>query len=116
LDPFTVISTYIIQKIHADYGKCQDEREIVLAFKESTCREIVVLDPKKSVKINIIDGVMKGTEKAITLNSNEANKTKIDVVWNLRLSGFKRVFELMLKKHIKEGTQDALTRIANAAT
>ena len=92
------------------------EREIVLAFKESTCREIVVLDPKKSVEINIIDGVMKGTEKAITLNSNEANKTKIDVVWNLRLSGFKRVFELMLKKHIKEGTQDALTRIANAAT
>ena len=92
------------------------ERETVLAFKESTCREIVVLDPKKSVKINIIDGVMKGTEKAITLNSNEANKTKIDVVWNLRLSGFKRVFELMLKKHIKEGTQDALTRIANAAT
>ena len=87
-----------------------------MAFKESTCREIVVLDPKKSVKINIIDGVMKGTEKAITLNSNEANKTKIDVVWNLRLSGFKRVFELMLKKHIKEGTQDALTRIANAAT
>jgi carbon monoxide dehydrogenase subunit G len=91
------------------------EREIVMAFKESKCREIVVLDPKKSVKVNIIDGIMKGTEKNIVINSNGANKTKIDVVWNVRLSGLKRVFAMMVKKHIKEGTEDALTRIANAA-
>jgi hypothetical protein len=39
------------------------EREVVMTFKESKCREIVVLDPKKSVKVNIIDGIMKGTEK-----------------------------------------------------
>jgi ribosome-associated toxin RatA of RatAB toxin-antitoxin module len=91
------------------------EREVVIAFKESKCRETVVLDPKKSVKVNIIDGIMKGTEKNIIINSNEANKTKIDVVWNVRLSGFKRVFAMMIKKHIKEGTEDALTRISNAA-
>lgn len=91
------------------------EREIVMAFKESKCREIVVLDPKKSVKVNIIDGIMKGTEKNIIISSNGANKTKIDVVWNVRLSGLKRVFAMMIKKHIKQGTEDALTRIANAA-
>jgi ribosome-associated toxin RatA of RatAB toxin-antitoxin module len=91
------------------------EREVVIAFKESKCRETVVLDPKKSVKVNIIDGIMKGTEKNIIINSNEANKTKIDVVWNVRLSGFKKVFAMMIKKHIKEGTEDALTRISNAA-
>jgi tRNA uridine 5-carbamoylmethylation protein Kti12 len=91
------------------------EREVVMAFKESKCREIVVLDPKKSVKVNIIDGIMKGTEKNIIISSNGANKTKIDVVWNVRLSGLKRVFAMMIKKHIKEGTEDALTRIANEA-
>src|ERR1051325_11958387 len=41
------------------------EREIVIAFRESKCRELVVLDPKKSVKANIIDGIMRGTEKNI---------------------------------------------------
>jgi ribosome-associated toxin RatA of RatAB toxin-antitoxin module len=91
------------------------EREVVIAFKESKCRETVVLDPKKSVKVNIIDGIMKGTVKNIIINSNGANKTKIHVVWNVRLSGFKRVFAMMIKKHIKEGTEDALTRISNAA-
>jgi ribosome-associated toxin RatA of RatAB toxin-antitoxin module len=92
------------------------EREVVIAFKESKCRELVVLDPKKSVKVDIIDGIMKGTEKNITINSNGTNKTKLDVVWNVRLSGFKRVFAIMIKKHIKEGTEDAITRIAKAAT
>jgi hypothetical protein len=92
------------------------EREIVIAFRESRCREVVVLDAKKSVKENIIDGIMRGTEKNIIVNSNGANRTKIDVVWNLRISGFKKMFAIMIKKHIKQGTEDALTRIANTAT
>lgn len=91
------------------------EREIVIAFRESKCRELVVLDPKKSVKANIIDGIMRGTEKNIIVNSNGTNRTKIDVVWNLRISGFKKMFAMMIKKHIKQGTEDALTRITNAA-
>jgi len=91
------------------------EREIVLAFRESRCRELVVLDPKKSVKTNIIDGIMRGTEKNIIVNSNGAYKTKIEVVWNLRISGFKKMFAMMIRKHIKQGTEDALTRIANTA-
>ena len=91
------------------------EREIVIAFRESKCRELVVLDPKKSVKANIIDGIMRGTEKNIIVNSNGTNRTKIDVVWNLRISGFKKMFAMMIKEHIKKGTEDALTRIANTA-
>src|SRR5919202_106513 len=89
------------------------EREIVIAFRDSKCREIVVLDPKKSVKANITDGIMRGTEKNIIVNSNGANRTKIDVVWTIRLTGLKMMFAIMLKKHIKQGTEDALTRIAN---
>ena len=91
------------------------EREIVIAFRESRCRELVVLDPKKSVKANIIDGIMRGTKKNIMVNSNGTNRTKIDVVWDLRISGFKKMFAMMIKKHIKQGTEDALTRITNAA-
>ena len=102
-----------VKNIHKDGNTI--ERDIVIAFRESKCREIVVLDPKKSVKANIIDGIMRGTEKNIMVNSNGTNRTKIDVVWNLRISGFKKMFAMMIKKHIKQGTEDALTRITNAA-
>ena len=91
------------------------EREIVMAFRESKCREIVVLDPKKSVKANITDGILRGTEKDIIVKSNGADRTKIEVVWNIKLSGFKIMFATIIKKHIKQGTEDALTRIANTA-
>ena len=36
------------------------EREVVIAFRDSVCREIVILDPKKSINIEIIEGPMKG--------------------------------------------------------
>lgn len=91
------------------------EREIVMAFRESKCREIVVLDPKKSIKANITDGILRGTEKDIIVISNGADRTKIEVVWNIKLSGFKIMFATIIKKHIKQGTEDALTRIANTA-
>ncbi|HJT48033.1 MAG TPA: SRPBCC family protein [Nitrososphaeraceae archaeon] len=105
--------TKSVKNIHKDGNTV--EREIVIAFRESKCRELVVLDPKKSVKANIFDGIMRGTEKNIIVNSNGADKTKIDVVWNLRISGFKKVFAMMIRKHIRQGTEDALTRIANTA-
>src|ERR687889_804099 len=36
------------------------EREVVISFRNSVCKQIVTIDPKKSVKIRIIDGPMKG--------------------------------------------------------
>jgi hypothetical protein len=100
-------STKSIKKIHKDGNTV--EREIVIAFREPK------LDPKKSVKANVTDGILRGTEKDITVISNGANRTKIDVVWNIKLSGFKIMFATIMKKHIKQGTEDALTRIANTA-
>ena len=91
------------------------EREVVIAFKESKCKETVVLEPKKSVKVNISQGPMKGS-KTITIKSAGVNKTTVDVLWDIRLAGFMGVFTGMIKKHIKQGTQDALERIATAAT
>jgi hypothetical protein len=41
-------------------------------------------------------------------------KTRIDVVWNIKLAGFLSMFTGMVKKHIAEGTEEALARIAKA--
>ncbi len=88
------------------------EREVTIAFRDSECRQTVVLDPKKSVEITITEGPMKGT-KVVTLSPSGSN-TKIDVVWNIKLAGFLGMFSGMVKKHIAEGSEDALERIAKA--
>lgn len=88
------------------------EREVTIAFKDSKCRQTVVLKPKSSVEIAITEGPLKGT-KIITL-SRSGNNTKIDVVWDIKLSGFLGMFTGMVKKHISEGTEEALVRIAKA--
>jgi ribosome-associated toxin RatA of RatAB toxin-antitoxin module len=90
------------------------EREVVIAFKNSVCREVVTLDPKKSVNIKITDGPMRGT-KNITINAITENKTRVEVHWDIKIKGFFRLFTGMIKKHISEGTDDALQRISKAA-
>jgi hypothetical protein len=71
----------------------------------------VTIDPKKSVKIRIIDGPMKGT-KNIMIDDVGNNKTRIDVEWDIKLAGFLGMFTRMVKKHISEGTEEALEWIS----
>jgi uncharacterized protein YndB with AHSA1/START domain len=88
------------------------EREVTIAFRDSLCRQTVVLDPEKSVEITITEGPMKGT-KRVTL-SPVGEMTRIDAIWDIKLAGFLGVFSSMVKKHIAEGTEEALDRIAKA--
>jgi ribosome-associated toxin RatA of RatAB toxin-antitoxin module len=90
------------------------EREVVIAIRNSVCKEVVTLDPKRAVNIKITDGPMKGT-KNITINAITDNKTRVDVHWDIKIKGFFRLFTRMIKKHISEGTEDALQRISKAA-
>jgi ribosome-associated toxin RatA of RatAB toxin-antitoxin module len=89
------------------------EREVTIAFKDSKCRQTVVLNPKKSIEIMITEGPIKGT-KTVMLTPSGHLKTRIDVVWNIKLAGFLGMFTGMVKKHIAEGTEEALARIAKA--
>ena len=57
---------------------------------------------------------MKGS-KTITIKSAGVDKTTVHVLWDIRLAGFMGMFTGMIKKHIKQGTEDALERIATAA-
>ena len=91
------------------------EREVVIAFRNSVCREIVELDPKNSVNIKIVEGPIKG-KKAISITSIENNTTRINVEWNIRVSGLFRIFTGMIKKHILKGTEEALERISKTVS
>ena len=89
------------------------EREVVIAFKNSVCKETVTLDPMKSITTNITEGPIKG-KKIVVINPDGDNTSVVDVEWDIRFSGFMGIFSKMVKKHILEGTNDALNRISKA--
>jgi carbon monoxide dehydrogenase subunit G len=87
------------------------EREVVIAFKNSVCKETVTIVPMKSITTDIAEGPLKG-KKVIVINPEGDATTVVDVEWDIRLSGFMGIFSKMVKKHILEGTNDALNRIS----
>jgi ribosome-associated toxin RatA of RatAB toxin-antitoxin module len=87
------------------------EREVVIAFKDSKCKETVILNPKRSVTVKITDGPMYGT-KAIMLYPISSDSTRIDVHWDIKLKGIMGIFTNMIRKHIAEGTNQAVERIS----
>jgi len=89
------------------------EREVVIAFKSSVCKETVTIDPMKSITTEITDGRLKG-KKVVVINPDGDQESIVDVEWDIRLSGFMGIFSKMVKKHILEGTNDALERISKA--
>ena len=89
------------------------EREAVIAFRNSKCKEVITLNPKNSVKKKITDGAIMGT-KNIVLTPIGTNKTRVDVQWNISIKGIFGLFRGLIKKHITEGTEDALHRISDA--
>lgn len=89
------------------------EREVVIAFKNSVCKETVTLDPMKSITTNITEGPIKG-KKIVVINPDGDDASVVDVEWDIQLSGFMGIFSKMVKKHILEGTNDALNRISKA--
>jgi ribosome-associated toxin RatA of RatAB toxin-antitoxin module len=87
------------------------EREVVIAFKNSVCKETVTIVPMESITTDITEGPLKG-KKVVVINRDEEKASVVDVEWDIRLSGFMGIFSKMVKKHILEGTNDALNRIS----
>jgi carbon monoxide dehydrogenase subunit G len=87
------------------------EREVVIAFKNSVCKETVTIVPMESITTDIKEGPLKG-KKVVVINRDEEKASVVDVEWDIRLSGFMGIFSRMVKKHILEGTNDALNRIS----
>ena len=87
------------------------EREVVIAFKNSVCKETVTIVQMESITTDITEGPLKG-KKVVVINRDEEKASVVDVEWDIRLSGFMGIFSRMVKKHILEGTNDALNRIS----
>ncbi|HSA72483.1 MAG TPA: SRPBCC family protein [Nitrososphaeraceae archaeon] len=87
------------------------EREVVIAFRNSTCKETVTFEPMKSITTDITGGPLKG-KKVVLLNPDGEDASTVNVEWDIKLSGFMGVFSKMVQKHILDGTNQALERIS----
>ena len=84
-------------------------REITIAFKDSKCIQEVTLEPKQKIQAIFTKGIIDGT-KTIELIPVE-DTTEVEVIWDIKLSGLMGIFTGMVKKHIKNGTEQALKSI-----
>ncbi len=71
--------------------------------------QTVTIHPKEKIHVQFTKGIIEGS-KTITLIPLE-NKTRLDVLWDMKLSGMMGMFTGMIKKHIQSGTEQALESI-----
>ena len=55
------------------------EREVIVPSRNSTSRQIVLMNPKKSVETKLLEGPITGT-RIITSSPPEHNNTRIEVL------------------------------------
>jgi len=84
-------------------------REITIAFKDKKCLQKVTLYPKEKIHALFTKGIIAGT-KTINLTPQDG-MTKLEAVWDIKLSGMMGMFTGMVKKHIQSGTEQALQSI-----
>ncbi len=89
------------------------KREITIAFRDQKCLQEVTLTPKKKIHAVFTKGIIDGT-KTIELTSIDS-KTNLQTVWDIKLTGMTGMFTGMIKKHIKNGTEQALQSIKEKA-
>jgi predicted DNA-binding antitoxin AbrB/MazE fold protein len=88
-------------------------REITLVFRDSKCMQQITLFPKEKIEAVFTDGILKGV-KTINLKSGEKG-INLHAVWDIKLSGMMGMFTGMVKKHIRNGTEQALQSIKEEA-
>jgi|SRR5579872_3470934 len=84
-------------------------REITIAFKDSKCMQTITLYPKEKIHAQFTKGIIDGTKTILVIPQGE--KTKIEAMWDIKLTGMMGMFTGMVKKHIQSGTEQALQSI-----
>jgi len=84
-------------------------REITIAFRDQKCMQEVKLQPKEKIEFKFTKGIISG-EKTISLIPKD-EKTILNTIWDIKLTGMMGMFTGIIKKHIKSGTEQAMQSI-----
>jgi hypothetical protein len=90
------------------------EADTTVGPQNSKSHEIIMLHPKQSVVTNITQGPITGS-RVVTLSPLSENKTKIDVLWSVDMSGIPFFAKGFVKDGFMKTTEQALNRITQAA-
>jgi len=88
-------------------------REVTIAFRDQKCMQEVKVQPKEKIEITFTKGIIDGT-KIITLTTKD-EKTVLKAKWDIKLTGMMGMFTGVIKKHIENGTIQALQKIKEQA-
>lgn len=88
-------------------------REVTIAFKDSKCMQTVTIQPKEKIHAQFTKGIIDGTKTILLVPQGE--KTKLEAVWDIKLTGMMGMFTGMVRKHIQNGTEQALQSIKEEA-
>jgi carbon monoxide dehydrogenase subunit G len=85
------------------------KREIIIAFRDSKCMQTITMQPKQRILVTFTEGIVNGTKTMQLIPEGE--KTKLETIWDIKMTGMLGMFTGMVKKHIKNGTEQALESI-----
>ena len=88
-------------------------REITIAFRDSKCMQKITIQPKEKIYAEFTKGIIKGS-KTLNLKSKD-DSSLLEANWDVKMSGLAGMFTGMIKKHIRSGTEQALTSIKQKA-
>jgi hypothetical protein len=90
------------------------EADTTVGPQNAKSHEIITSHPKQSVVTNVTQGPIIG-DRVVTLSPMSENKTKIDVLWNIDMSGVPFFAKGFAKDGFTKATEVALNRLIQAA-
>ena len=91
------------------------EREVTVTAgpQNAKTHQFVTVNPEQMViQTNITEGPVTGSRVLTLSPSSEINATKIDVLWNIDMSGIPVIVKGLAKDNFMKTTEEALNRIA----
>lgn len=89
------------------------EREIAVVFSDLKVDQTTGPCSGKLIEVSLTEWSAIGT-RIIVLRPAGYNKTRIEVAWNIKLADIPLLLRGTVRKHVVEGTEEALDRIARA--
>ena len=91
------------------------EREVIVTAgtQNTKTHQFVTVNPEQMViQTNITEGPVTGSRVLTLSPSSDINATKIDVLWNIDMSGIPVIVKGLAKDNFMKTTEEALNRIA----
>ena len=93
------------------------EREVTIRAgpQDAKTHQFVTLNPEQRlIQTNITEGSITGSRVLMLNPSLEDNKTKVDVLWKVDMSGIPAIARGFAKDNFMKTTEEALSKIAQA--